>query len=117
MSYNFKTYRPFNQRGINFPAGVIRIRKTSLTISEDIMEMFENKSYTNENDQERVAVTFKVDREARAIQLVADGTGYVVQLRESGAGYLNTTRLGNFGLPVADYKLTDPKDLIFVIAE
>lgn len=106
MSYNFKTYAPFMQRGQNFPNDIVRIRRTSLVISANIMEQFSSVRFTNESEQERVPIIFKVDAGQKVIQLEPSKRGYVVQCRANGNGYLNTTRL-KFDLPVGDYVLIE----------
>lgn len=113
--YKFRAYKPFNQRGVNFPPSVIRVRRTSLVIASDIVEQFGTVT-RQDGDRELVTLIFNVDKQAKVIQLVPDKAGYTLQVRQSGNAYLNTTRLGSFGLPVADYKLVDSKQLIFKIA-
>ena len=103
--YNFKTYAPFTQRGANFPSNIIRLRRTSLVISPDIMENFSSTRFTKENGKEFNRLIFKVDHELKAIQLVPDKRGYLVALRENGSAYLNTTRIGSFDLPIGDYEM------------
>ena len=108
--YKFQRFAPFTQRGANFPDGIIRVRRTSLVISPDVIEALNSHVYDvgddSDHPQERIKLAYGIDKKNKAIQLHADQGGYVHQVRMNSAGYLNTTRI-KFGLPVGDYKLVD----------
>lgn len=98
--YNFKFYAPFTQRGQNFPRGIIRVRRTSLVISSDIVE--ELKGKFAEGEKEFVRLQFGIDKKRNAITIQESERGYRLQCRFNGNAYLNTTRIG-FPLTVGDY--------------
>jgi hypothetical protein len=114
--YNFTRLAPFTQRGANFPDGIIRMRRTSLVISPDVIEGI-GHLYDDPNGNERVKLSFGIDKKNKAIQLHADQAGFTVQVRKNSAGYLNTTRI-DFGLPIGDYKLVVGADTwVFELAK
>lgn len=104
MEYNFKTYAPFMQRGRAFPDNVIRLRRTSMVVSANIMEAFGSARFTNSAGEERATLLFGIDTTNNAIQLTPSKKGYTLQCRANGNGYINTSRLG-FELPIGDYLL------------
>lgn len=116
--YNFTRLAPFTQRGANFPDGIIRVRRTSLVISPNIIESLVAQVYTVEDGSERIKLVFGVDKKFKAIHLSCDPAGFVVQVRKNSAGYLNTTRI-NLGLPIGDYKFKALPDdgLIFELVK
>lgn len=113
--YNLKFFAPFTQRGQNFPRSIIRVRRTSLVISSDVIEQMKHR--ITEGDKEFVRLEFGVDKKAGVIALKESERGYRLQCRMNGNAYLNTTRI-NFGLPIGDY-VVDPlaNEWIFKLAK
>ena len=115
--YSFKTYAPFQQRGLDFPNSIIRVRHVSLTISSNILENFQIGRTTASDGSERIRLLFMVDDKRKAIKIESSNQGYKIRIRANGNGFLNTVRFKSFGLPIGDYRLIErEKELIFELA-
>lgn len=115
MHYEFKKYLPNIRRGQRFPDDIIRVSRSSLVISKNIIDKYVGHIFTNDNGDDRVCVIFNVDNINDVIDLTFDDRGYTLQIRENGNAYLNTTRMSSFNLTIGDYKLG--KDGFFYLAK
>lgn len=118
MEYNFTTFAPYTQRGLNFPKSIIRLSDSGMIISANVVDKTQSNHSTNpDTEKETVRFLVNVDKEAKVIQLVPSTKGYSFLIRKTGNAHMNIFSKERFGLPVADYALVDEANLVFKQAE
>lgn len=102
------------------PNNIVRLNKSSISISPNIGETFQLGRETLETGSEKVTLGVAVDKEAKQIKLLPSSlNGYAWHSRNGDEvlRWQTNKRFKSLGLMLGDYELVDRNNLVFQLAE